>query len=297
VARLVGYQWPRQTGSSFPDCPALGPDGLEKLADDDGIVCLPSVRGESPAAERVRQLLQAAYSKDWKAHTELELIRASGSDAADLEEWLRNDFFEQHCDIFQQRPFVWHIWDGRKRDGFHALVNYHKLANGDQGRRTLESLTHSYLGDWIIRQKHGMDPKHPEEGADERLAAALALKETLEAIIEGNPPYDIFVRWKALACQPMGWNPDINDGVRMNIRPFMLASITIPAPTKKDKENKKQVPILRISPNIKWDKDRGKEPKRDKAEYPWFYDGSTFTGDRVNDVHLTKEQKEKARKL
>lgn len=29
VARLLGYQWPRQTGSSFPDCPALGPDGLD----------------------------------------------------------------------------------------------------------------------------------------------------------------------------------------------------------------------------------------------------------------------------
>ena len=26
VARLLGYRWPRQTGSSFPDCPALGPD-------------------------------------------------------------------------------------------------------------------------------------------------------------------------------------------------------------------------------------------------------------------------------
>ena len=48
VARLLGYQWPRQTGSSFPDCPALGPDGLEKLADDDGIVCVPAVRGEPP---------------------------------------------------------------------------------------------------------------------------------------------------------------------------------------------------------------------------------------------------------
>ncbi len=24
VARLLGYQWPRQAGSSFPDCPALG---------------------------------------------------------------------------------------------------------------------------------------------------------------------------------------------------------------------------------------------------------------------------------
>ena len=57
VARLLGYQWPRQTGSSFPDCPALGPDGLEKLADDDGIVCLSATKGEAPAAERLRELL------------------------------------------------------------------------------------------------------------------------------------------------------------------------------------------------------------------------------------------------
>ena len=31
VARLLGYRWPRQTGSSFPDCPALGSDDLEVL--------------------------------------------------------------------------------------------------------------------------------------------------------------------------------------------------------------------------------------------------------------------------
>ncbi len=55
VARLLGYEWPRQTGSSFPDCRALGPDGLETLADDDGIACLPSVCSEEPAAERLRK--------------------------------------------------------------------------------------------------------------------------------------------------------------------------------------------------------------------------------------------------
>jgi hypothetical protein len=290
VARLLGYQWPRQTGSAFPDCPALGLDGLEKLADDDGIVCIPPVRGEEPAAERLRKLLAAAYGKDWRAGMELELVRATGSDAGDLEEWLRNDFFEQHCDLFHQRPFIWHIWDGRKRDGFHALVNYHRLAAGDKGRRTLENLTHSYLGDWITRQRDAI--KRDEEGGDERLAAALTLKETLEAILggEGDPArgtgFDIFVRWKALAQQAIGWNPDINDGVRMNIRPFLASDIP---------GGKKGAGILRARPNVKWDKDRGKEPKRDKAEFPWFWNGSGFTGDRVNDVHLTKEQKEKAR--
>jgi hypothetical protein len=294
VARLVGYQWPRQTGSSFPDCPALGPDGLEKLADDDGIVCLPSVRGESPAAERLRQLLQMAYGKDWKAQTELELIRASGSDAADLEEWLRNDFFDQHCDVFHQSPFVWHIWDGRKRDGFHALVNYHVLASGDKGRRTLENLTHSYLGDWITRQKDGI--KRDEEGADERLAAALVLKEKLEAILVGEPPFDVFVRWKSLAHQAVGWQPDINDGVRMNIRPFMAADIA---------GGKKGAGVMRIKPNIKWDKDRGKDPHRAKEEFPWlwswdeqtidFAGGREFDGNRWNDCHYANKVKQAAR--
>jgi hypothetical protein len=241
-------------------------------------------KGEEPAAERLRKLLAVAFGKDWKAQTELELIRATGSEATDLEEWLRNDFFEQHCDRFHQRPFIWHIWDGRKRDGFHALLNYHTLASGDKGRRTLESLTHSYLGEWITRQKDGI--KREEQGADERLAAALALKEILEGILYGEPPYDIFVRWKPLAQQAIGWNPDINDGVRMNIRPFLASDIP---------GGKKGAGILRAKPNIKWDKDRGKEPHRDKSEYPWFWNGSGFTGDRVNDVHLTKAQKEKAR--
>ena len=75
VARLLGYQWPRQTGSSFSDCPALGQDGLEKLADEDGIVCLSATKGEAPAAERLRELLARAWGKDWSAAILEELLR------------------------------------------------------------------------------------------------------------------------------------------------------------------------------------------------------------------------------
>ena len=164
VARLLGYQWPRQTGSSFPDCPALGPDGLEKLADDDGIVALSPAKGEQPAAARLPALLAGAFGSDWSARKARLIARPrSGSPARSLDDWLRDGFFEQHCALFHQRPFIWHIWDGR-RDGFHALVNYHQLAapNGE-GRRTLEKLTYSYLGDWIHRQR--ADQKAGVEGA------------------------------------------------------------------------------------------------------------------------------------
>jgi hypothetical protein len=285
VARLVGYQWPRLTGSSFPDCPALKCDGLEKLADDDGIVCLPPLNREQPAANRVRDLLAKALGK----FDERALIKATGSDKTNLEDWLRDDFFEQHCKLFHQCPFIWHIWDGRK-DGFHALVNYHKLDHA-----ILQKLTYSYLGDWIRHQEE--DAKAEKPGADARLGAARALQTELAKILEGEAPYDIFVRWKPLAKQAKGWHPDLNDGVRLNIRPFMLATDV----------GKKGAGILRNKPGIKWDKDRGKEPKRDKAEYPWFWceeepdtdpvGGKNYPDkdNRWNNVHLTLEQKRKAR--
>ena len=283
VARLLGYQWPRQTGSSFPDCPALGPDGLESFADTDGIVCLPPLNREQPAAQRLRALLAAALGK----FDERALIAATDSTATTLEDWLRDDFFAQHCALFHHRPFLWHVWDGRK-DGYHALVNYHKLDHA-----TLNKLTFSSLGTWISDQ--ASDAKADKPGAAARLGAAQALQNQLKAILEGEAPYDIFVRWKPLDQQAIGWQPDLNDGVRMNIRPFLLANDV----------GKKGAGILRTKPNIKWDKDRGKEPERFKSAYPWFWceaeptatlaPEKTFTGHRWNAVHLTLATKRAAR--
>ena len=175
------------------------------------------------------------------------------------------------------------------------MVNYHKLAEGDgRGRKVLESLTYSYLGDWITRQKD--EVKRGEGGAEDRLAAAIELQKRLEAILEGEPPFDIFVRWKPLHEQPIGWEPDINDGVRLNIRPFLAGDLP---------KGRKGAGILRCKPNIKWKKDRGKEPERPKAEYPWFWGwdeetqdfagGSEFDGNRWNDLHYTHAAKRQAR--
>ncbi|GDX95759.1 hypothetical protein LBMAG47_14230 [Planctomycetia bacterium] len=295
VARLVGYQWPRQTGSEFPDCPALGADGLERHADADGIVCLSSVRGEPTAADRLLSLLADAYGSDWSADLRDKLLADVDANGKTLDDWLRDSFFEQHLKLFHQRPFVWHIWDGL-RDGFHCLVNYHRLAGPDgQGRRTLEKIAYEYLGDWITRQK--AQQAAGEEGADARVAAAVHLQEQLAKIIEGEPPFDIFVRWKPLAEQPIGWDPDINDGVRLNIRPFMTAR---PLGAKA-----KKACILRAAPGIKWDKDRGNEPDRPKDQFPWFWTwdeesqdflgGTKFDGKRHNDLHYTRRAKEAAR--
>jgi hypothetical protein len=300
IARLVGYLWPRQTGSSFPECPSLGLDGLDKHADHDGIVALNPVKGEQLASARLLSLLADAFGSDWSAAKLDGLLAEVGFAGKTLDDWLRDGFFEQHCALFHQRPFVWHIWDGR-RDGFHALVNYHRLAapNGE-GRRTLEKLLYSYLGDWIDRQRAGQ--KANVEGADARVAAAEHLKTELTNILAGEPPYDLFVRWKPLAEQPIGWEPDINDGVRINIRPFMTA--------KPLGARAKGACILRTTPKIDWDQHRGKEPQRPREDFPWFWGwdpdnkddqqdfggrGKEPDGNRWNDLHYTRTFKEAAR--
>ncbi len=259
VARLLGYRWPDQE-----------PDDLDSLTDKDGIVPIPAARGESPAAERLREVLRTAFGSEWSGTLETRLLAESGAKpGTSLDDWLRNGFFEQHCKRFHNRPFVWHLWDGRK-DGFACLVNYHKLDH-----KSLETLTYSYLQDWINAQ--ASDAKASKTGADLRLSAAQELQEKLKLILAGEPPYDIFVRWKPLAEQPIGWNPDLNDGVRLNIRPFMTAG------------------LLRKNPSsIKWTKDRGNEPRRDKDQFPWFWDGDTFTGERVNDKYYTNAEKQAA---
>lgn len=254
VTRLLGYRWPRQTGSEFPDCSALGLDGLEILADEDGIVCLPPLRGERPASERLQSLLAAAYGPDWSPATLDGLLAAAGYGGKTLDDWLRDGFFEQHCQGFHQRPFVWHIWDGQRR-GFSALVNYHRLDHA-----ALTRLIYSHLGDWINDRKR--DVEAGQSGSDALHLAATQLQQKLLRILEGDKPFDIFVRWKPLERQAVGWRPDLNDGVRLNIRPFLLAG------------------VLRRAPKIKWGVDRGKNP----PGAPW---GET----RDNDRHLTLAEK------
>lgn len=295
VARLLNYRWPRQADSCFPECPALGSDGLEKHADPDGVVPLTPLRGEAGATERLIALLADAFGPEWSAAKLAGLLADVGFEGKNLDDWLRDGFFSQHCDLFHQRPFVWHVWDGR-RDGFHALVNYHRLSGPDgEGRRVLETLIYAYLGGWIDRQR--VDQRAGVEGADGRLAAAEHLRGELEKILSGEPPYDIFIRWKPLHEQPIGWEPDVNDGVRLNIRPFITA--------RPLNARSRGACILRTTPRIKWDKDRGKEPNRPREDFPWFWNcdgvstdfpgGREFDGNRWNNLHYSRVVKEAAR--
>ena len=275
VARLIGYRWPaeldpnmelaREQRDLVNECAELA-----SHADRDGIVCIPAVAGELQAAECLLNLLMAAYGDAWSMDVRDKLLQSVGCPGGSLDSWLKDHFFTQHCQIFQNRPFIWHIWDGLP-DGFAALVNYHTLTY-----RKLESLTYTYLGNWMDRQKE--DVANKVDGAQTRLDAATALQKELQLILQGESPHDIFVRWKPVHEQPVGWEPDLNDGVRLNIRPFLSVPDV----------GKKGAGILRDKPKIKWDKDRGK----DQESAPLYF---LFGGERINDYHLTLAEKERAR--
>ena len=316
VARLLGYRWPAELDEEME----LATDArawvkrsgeLVDSADDDGIVCLPAVGSELPAEDRLlnllhksfeqgreqeqdfREKLETADEKDpvtvdlWRRSWEPSLpgsfnewidslLEAAGHKGKSLGSWLRDKFFTQHCKLFQHRPFIWQIWDGLK-DGFSVLVNYHKLDN-----KLLQTLIYTYLNDWIKQQQNQLGKV---DGSQERLDAANALKAKLELILKGESPYDVFVRWKSLEEQSIGWNPDLNDGVRLNIRPWMTVGDV----------GKKGAGILRDKPNIHWKKDRGK----DVESAPWYHLGPEYKGkegDRINDHHLTLDEKKAARK-
>jgi len=267
LARVAGYRWPAETNTGMRLSP-VARDLIARAAalpegDADGLLPLHAQGKDGALAERLRAMLAAAYGSRWSNALEAELVREAditldkkAARDISLETWLRDRAFRQHCGLFHNRPFLWQVWDGLP-DGFSAFLHYHRLSHA-----TLQTLTYTVLGYWLTRAKHDGQTAHVEK--------ASVLQQKLDAILQGESPYDIFVRWKPLAQQPLGWDPDLDDGVRMNIRPFVKAG------------------VLRDIPNIRWTKDRGK----DTASAPWY---AVFNGDRVNDHHTSLSEKQASR--
>lgn len=319
LARIAGYRWPAETDSRIQ----LGLTGkslanrcsdLNSHVDPDGIICLHPLRGKASAAERIRLLLAEALEGGFNLTQERRLVASAcnkwNSKRLDsLDDWVRNSFFTEHVKAFKSRPFLWHIWDGNST-GFEAIVNSHMLCGPDgQGKRVIEALTYTYLGDWIELQKLASADGVP--GSEARLSSALNLRRKLEDIIMGEPPCDIFCRWKPVHEMPIGWEPDLNDGIKVNIRPFVEASLS--------RGGKAGAGILKAKPgSLKWSIDKGRDPieNRTQAGFPWLWsyddpdtsvidlgfngDGSLmnpaeYEGVRRNDLHYSRATKKAAR--
>lgn len=210
--------------------------------DDDGIVPFSAVNSEPRLVERVRHTMATLFHGCDANQVEVEVVNELKRTVkgyrrcASLEEWLDNVFFEYHCSLHKSRPILWHIASaqGTSPFAFGALVQYHRF---DKNR--MSKLRANYLRDAIeeFRREAGIADKagRTEDRVEwqAKLEETQALDKKLQLIQEGHHEgaeggdrdYRILTPWKKPNERPKGWDPDLDDGVKVNIEPLEKAGV------------------------------------------------------------------------
>lgn len=210
--------------------------------DDDGIVPFGAVNGEPRLLDRMRHELASLFPGRDPNQVEVELVNELKRSVKgyrkceSLGEWLDNVFFDYHCGLYKNRPIFWHIASGQGTSpfAFGALAHYHRF---DKNR--MAKLRASYLRDAMeeFRREAGLADKAGRTDDklewQARLEEAQALDKKLQAIQEGlhegpeggDRDFRILTPWKSASERPKGWDPDIDDGVKVNIEPFEKAGV------------------------------------------------------------------------
>lgn len=209
-------------------------------ADEDGIVPFMAVGGETALADRVSAELAVLFPDQDINRVEVDINnelrrKVKGYRAVQsIREWLEDVFFDYHVSLYRKRPILWHIASsqGRGACAVGALCHYHKF-----DRDRLAKLRGSYLRDAIslFRREAGLaDQEGRTEDRQEwqtKLEEAQSLDQRLQWVQEGQnghpAPGDCRIRapWKSEDELPSGWQPDIDDGVAVNILPLQTAGV------------------------------------------------------------------------
>lgn len=211
--------------------------------DEDGIVPFASTSDEPSLLERIHSELEQLFPHQAETQTEAQIVnelkrRVKGYRRAEsIAAWLEDAFFEYHVSLYERRPIIWHIASRPMGEGaaaFGALVDYHRF-----DRNGMAKLRGTYLRDAInhFRREAALAS---QEGRREdqlelqaKLEEATALDERLRLVQEGRHEegegkerdFRILTPWKSLQQRPVGWNPDIDDGIKVNIEPLQKAGV------------------------------------------------------------------------
>ena len=210
--------------------------------DADGIVPFSRATGETRLVDRVRQELAALFPGRNESQLEVEIVNELKRGAkgyrkcASLDDWLANAFFQYHASLYRKRPIIWHIASsqGRSSSAFGALCHYHKF---DANR--MAKLRAAYLRDAIeaFRREAALADQggHAEDRVElqAKVEEVQALDKTLQQIQEGHhegpqsgaQDFRILTPWKERGARPKGWNPDFDDGVKVNLAPLDRAGV------------------------------------------------------------------------
>ena len=253
VLRLVGHKWPKEIASGVPT-----PDWV----DEDGIIPLTEGLDEPTLLARLRALWSLDFGETGVGASERYCHEMLGKPVAD---WLAAGFWSRHTSQFKKRPIAWQIESrptstgnrgrGRRRGTpvFSCLVYYHRL-DAD----LLPKIRTQYVGPLRVRfqtelgalertqnrsaeqdaRRVELDQKVEELSAfDARLKDVVAngfACTALQGLTEAEP----LDKWTSrdgragapssrqdLLAQERRYDPDINDGVRVNIAPLQRAGL------------------------------------------------------------------------
>ncbi len=240
VLRLLGYRWPEEVlipdpllppggrgarGEGATPLPRAG-EGPGVRAVEDGILPLVPCGDQPTALERVRMRLERDFGLEGAEQSEREFRQWVGRS---LDDWLRRDFFKRHVQQFKQRPIAWHLVSPERT--FEAFVLYHKLS-----RATLQKLRAQYAGGLIARLRAEQERARQRGATTDVSRLQLQIEDVeefrarLEKIERGDElKYRIRCRWKGEADTGRAgpYAPDIDDGVKVNIRPFQEAGLLV----------------------------------------------------------------------
>lgn len=210
--------------------------------DEDGIVSFLPTRAEPSLLDRVISQLHVFFPDQDPGRVEADLANELKKSvkgyrrAASIREWLANCFFEYHCSLYQGRPIFWHIasTQGSSAAAFEALVHYHKFDSNRMAR-----LRSSYVRDVVDTFRREAALADKEGRTNDRVEWQTKLEETqeldrrLQWVQEGHhegpegghKDYRILTPWKKPHEHPNGWDPDLDDGVKVNIEPLQKAGV------------------------------------------------------------------------
>ena len=211
-------------------------------ADDDGVVPFAPMAGETSLLDRVHQALAVLFPAQNVNQVEVEIAnelkrKVKGyKPAAGIGEWLENVYFDYHVALYKKRPVIWHIASrqGGAPFAFGVLCHYHRF---DANR--MAKLRSGYLRDAIetFRREAALAGREGRAGdrveQQARLEEAETLDRQLQAVQEGRRDgpeggerdYRILTPWKSADERPTGWDPDVDDGVKVNIAPLQKAGV------------------------------------------------------------------------
>jgi len=191
------------------------------ISDEDN--CIPitdTAYFEDDIVGRFCEFVKVVYGED-TLEANLEFIAKSlgnkGNPSRDIiRNYFLNDFFKDHCKVYQKRPIYW-LFDSGKQNGFKALVYMHRW-NAD----TIGNMRVEYLH--RIQRTYEKEIEREQDTIDNTTnnrdrAAATKRKEKLLKQLKEAKDYDAKVAHLALSRPDI----DLDDGVKVNYEKVQTA--------------------------------------------------------------------------